>query len=80
MGDNIDKNIKPRDVRVNSQTVSLHYYLSYALRDRVDFTNFDDSPSLPDIKDIQYNTDFLPNYKDDYVIRKNFQHLIARVV
>ena len=39
VGDNIDKNINPQDVRLDSQTVSLHYFHSYAVRDRIDMSN-----------------------------------------
>ena len=79
VGDNIDKNIRPRDVRINSQTVSLHYYHSYALRDRIDLTSLEDSPSLPDMEGIRLEN-FLPTLQDEETIKGNFQHLIARVL
>ena len=79
VGDNIDKNIRPRDVRINSQTVSLHYYHSYALRDRIDLTSLEDSPSLPDMEGIRLEN-FLPTLQDEETIKGNFQHLIARAL
>ena len=38
--DNIDKNIKPRFMRSDFQTRSLHYVNSYAVKDRIDFSQF----------------------------------------
>ena len=34
-GDNIDKNVHVRDMRVDNQNTSLHYFNSYAVKDRV---------------------------------------------
>eukprot|EP00731_Ephydatia_muelleri_P026207 Em0018g307a len=36
VGDNIDKTIGPRDMRLNNQSKSLHYFHVYAVKDRVD--------------------------------------------
>lgn len=36
VGDNLDKNVKPRDMRVDYQVQSLHYFNSYAALDRLD--------------------------------------------
>ena len=35
IGDNIDKNVKPRNMTSDNQTVSLHYFHSYSVLDRV---------------------------------------------
>ncbi len=35
VGDNFDKNIRPREMRVDNQMKSLHYFNSYAGLDRV---------------------------------------------
>ena len=43
IGDNIDKNVKPRFYRIDSQVRSLHYYHSYGLCDRIDFSATSDS-------------------------------------
>ena len=37
--DNIDKNVAPRFMRNEHQTRSLHYVHSYAVKDRLDFSN-----------------------------------------
>lgn len=36
IGDNWDKNVKPRDMRINNQVKSLHYFHSIATVSRVD--------------------------------------------
>ena len=43
IGDNIDKNVKPRFYRIDSQVRSLHYYPSYGLCDRIDFSGTSES-------------------------------------
>ena len=47
VGDNIDKTAKPRHVRFDRQTKSLHYFHAYAVKDRVNFANESDSPPVP---------------------------------
>ena len=81
IGDNLDKNVKPsaRDMRSDHQTRSLHYYHAYAVRDRIDLTNFEDSPSLPNLKDIDVQ-EILPSATDKNEIHSNFSFLVARVL
>lgn len=81
VGDNIDKNIKPSacDMRSDHQTKSLHYYHAYAVRDQIDLTNFEDSPSQPKCEDIDVEG-LLPSAQDDQDIRANFGFLVARVL
>ena len=43
IGDNIDKNVYPSFQRYNTQTLSLHYFHSFACLDRIDFSNLDDT-------------------------------------
>lgn len=48
VGDNIDKNIKPRFQRYENKGQSLHYFHGYAVRDRVDLATFSDkTPPTP---------------------------------
>lgn len=44
VGDNIDKNIRPRFQRENKGTQSLHYFHSYALKNQIDVSKFTDDP------------------------------------
>ncbi len=51
VGDNIDKNVRPTYQRLESNTQSLHYFHSFAIRDRVDLSACSDvtpkiSPSI----------------------------------
>ncbi|KAL5502692.1 hypothetical protein EMCRGX_G009506 [Ephydatia muelleri] len=39
VGDNVDKNVKSRDMRLNSQTTSLHCFHKYAVKDRICFSH-----------------------------------------
>lgn len=77
--DNIDKNIKPNQMRIDKQTKSLHYMHKYAVRDRIDLSSFTDRPSLPDISKIKVSS-ILPSVDDQSAIKKNFAVLIARVL
>ena len=43
VGDNIDKNITPRDMRSDHQTRSFHFFHTYAVRDRIDLSGFSES-------------------------------------
>ena len=79
VGDNIDKNVRPREMRVDHQTRSLHYFHVYAVRDRVDLTNFSSDIHLPDIGSIQLSN-FLPSSQDETVLRSNFSILIGRIL
>ena len=81
VGDTIDKNIKPRDMRSDHQTKSLHYFhlYTYAVRDRIDLYKYEDNPSLPDIAPI--NTDqLLPSEEEAQNLRSHFAMNIARVL
>ncbi len=42
VGDNVDKNIKPSLQRITHQTKSLHYFLSCAVKDRVNLSTVSD--------------------------------------
>lgn len=46
VGDNVDKNVRPRYQRLDYQTQSLHHFHSYACLDRIDFSGLSDSSPL----------------------------------
>lgn len=79
VGDNVDKNVKPSDVRVDSQTQSLHYFQTYAVRDRIDLTAYDDTPPVVDESKID-TARLLPSDSDHNELTKNFSILVARVL
>lgn len=79
VGDNIDKNIKPRDMKSDHQMKSLHYFHLYVVRDHIDLSKYEDNPSLLDIASI--NTEqLLPSEEDAQILRSNFAMHIARVL
>ena len=79
VGDNIDKEIKPRHMRSDYQARSLHYFHSYAVRDRLNLDSYDDSPSAPDPSLVNLEL-LLPSPDDNREIRHNMAILIARVL
>lgn len=79
VGDNLDKNIRPRDMRSDHQTQSLHYFHTYAVRDRVDVSSYSSESKLPDIKSMQLDN-LLPSLLDDKVLTHNFAVLVGRTL
>jgi len=74
VGDNIDKNIRPSFQRVNHQTVSLHYFHSCAVSDRVDFSSLSDiSPSCVSLSPAS----LLPSTTDLDAIKEELKCLLA---
>ena len=79
VGDNLDKSVRPRDMRMDSQTQALHYFHMYAVRDRINLAEFTDNPSLPEVSLADLKT-ILPTTQDQEVLQKNFAILIARTL
>ncbi len=77
--DNIDKTVKPNDMRMDNQTKSMHYVHKYAVLDRIDLSSFDDKPCSPDISKIRLDA-LLPNKQDREEIRQNMGVLVAHVL
>lgn len=80
VGDNVDKNIKPRYYRQDRQTVSLHCYHSYAVQDRINIHGLSDE--TPDLRStpllsIPVNT-VLPSQTDESNILHNITILVSR--
>ena len=79
VGDNIDKTVKPRDMRIGSQTQSLHYFHAYAVKDRIDVSHMEDQPSLPSLESMDMTT-ILPNEQDHKAMKGLFSIHVARVL
>ena len=79
VGDNIDKHVKPRDMRHDVQAQSLHYFNSYAVKDRLPTSHLEDKPCLPDFSSFTPSK-LLPTAIDDKSIQRNFTILISRVL
>ena len=77
VGDNVDKNVKPRFQRQEQKGQSLHYFHGFAVKDRVDLSSFSDVP--PPLKDPD-PAKFLPSSTDIAAIKKELEILISRFV
>ena len=80
-GDNYDTTVRVRDMREDNQNKSLHYFNTYAVKDRPEFYKMDSTDNtLPtDIESAPKST-FLPTMADCKDIRDNYIVLIARVL
>ena len=79
MGDNIDKEVRPRQMRSDYQTRSVHYLHTYAVRDRIDLSAISDQAPSVEISSIDL-INLLPNAEDDECLQRKFAILIARVL
>lgn len=79
VGDNIDKNIKPRNMTSEHQTRSLHYFHVYAVRDRIDLSKYNDKTPEPDIARMNFES-LLPSSEDAAVLNSNLTVLIGRTL
>ena len=73
--DNVDKNVKPRDMRLNSQTTSLHYFHTYAVKDRICFSHLSTDP-IEIVQDSINFEMFYPTVGDNTQLVSN---LVARM-
>ena len=73
MFDNIDKTVRPRQMRIDSQTKSLHYVQLYAVKD---FSSLSDLPPSGE-RVLQV---ILPTNEDQKAIADNFSILVARII
>ena len=80
-GDNVDKTIKHRYMRINIHegSISLHYFHAYAVADRIDFSKLSDTPPMSLGTEAQAFM-ILPSLEDDSDLEENFKILIARVL
>ena len=73
--DNLDKNVKPRHMRTDNQTKSLHFVQSYATRDRVDFSRYsNEAPTEVNAFDV------LPTEEDYKSLKADFSTLVSRMM
>ena len=79
VGDNLDKEVVPREMRSDHQKQSLHYFHTYAVKDRIDLSEVSDQKVQPDLQSIQL-TELLPTGNDEVILRRNFTILICHVL
>ena len=69
VGDNVDKTVKTRYMRVDQQGHSLHYFHTYATRDRFDLSMPEEAPSIPNDPDL---SKLLPSDDDKSSLKQLF--------
>ena len=80
-GDNVDKTVKVRFMRFDKGNISLHYFHSYAVLDRIDLSGLSDSyvaSCLPSPRNIAAS--LLPSEPDDQSLKRHFSILVSRVL
>ena len=81
-GDNIDKNVYTRHMRIDHRNKSLHYFHMYAVENRVHFSELsEECPDNSHVLDFQsVAKSLLPSSRDDSTLKKNIAILISRVL
>ena len=79
VGDNIDKNIKPRNMTSDHQTRSLHYFHAYAVRDRIDLSSFSSDQPVPDMGQMNFDS-LLPSSDDVGALYDNLAVMVGRII
>ena len=81
VGDNIHKTVRPRHMRSDRQAQSLHYFHSYAVKDRVNISSVSDSPPIPpECPHTELLETLLPSAKDVTTIHSLFEVHVARIL
>ena len=63
------------------KTRSIHYFHSYAVADRIDFSSLPETtPPLPIVDVQQLAASLLPSSDDDVALRKNFATLVSHIL
>ena len=64
-----------------NKTDSIHYFHSYAVADRINFSDLSETaPLLPNVSDEQLAISLLPSVEEDMAIHNNFATLVARAL
>ncbi len=79
VGDNLDKNVKPRDMRIDHQVKSMHWFHSYAVSDRVEIGDLCGDGHIGDVTTLPISA-VLPTVTDCVQMRKHYICLTARLI
>ena len=77
VGDNVDRNVKTRFMRIDRQGKSLHYFHCYATQDRFDLSMPEDYPGVPTNPKLE---DLLPSKSDISEMKSFFAIHVARIL
>ena len=82
MGDNIDKGVKSRYMRSEKyRGQSLHYFHSFAVQSRIDFSSFPDTHPDTCLDSPERRAKFLlPSIEDDSDLKHGISVLISRIL
>ena len=80
VGDNLDKNYKPRHQTLTHQNQSMHFFQSFAVMDRVNLSEYSDIPPVQHISEQIIKSTFIPSDDEQIILRSHFVVLIARVL
>lgn len=85
VGDNIDKAVKPRYMRESTDAQSLHYFHSYAVKDRLNLHGCSDVPqSRPQEWSMEMYQEVsrtvLPTSEDHRRLDDDFSHIVTRII
>ena len=78
VGDNVDKNVEPRFMRMEYQTQSLHYFHMYAIKDRINLSAYSDRQESVLAPDDINPLSLLPSPNDYEALMNNFAILLSR--
>ena len=79
MGDNIDKRVNPLEMRIDRQVQSLHYFYTYAAKNRCDSIHSEDAKSIGEISKLSLSV-FLPTPSECMDIRNNYVVLVSHII
>ena len=79
VGDNIDKNVRPRYMRGDHQSQSLHYFHCVAVKDRIDLSQVSNACSFINHDEMKLEV-LLPSHEDYENLQKNITVLISRLL
>ena len=80
VGDNLDKTVRPRHMRLDRQAESLHYFHSYAVKDRINFGNISDVPPECPQNPSRDLVKLLPSSDDIHAMQSLFGIHISRIL
>ena len=83
VGDNLDFHVKARYMRTDGrQNQSLHFFHTFAILDRIDFSKFSFkfSTTPPSDNPVQIVLKLLPSPQDDKALSKNVAILVSRIL
>ena len=82
VGDNIDKNIQRRHLRLDRRNQSVHHFHAYAVENRIDVSEYSDKTTkISEVTDIEYAAaSVLPKCIDDIIMKDNIAVLVSRIL